>query len=113
MSTIEHDVDGEAVSDREKVHCRRNRRPSVQFIDKSLIRRRSSGLEKQSTYSQQVPRLPSIHSNDEPEGNDDQQTATLPPIPSLQKGDCENSPSEEKTVVILFVFTEISFVQIV
>jgi hypothetical protein len=45
MSNNEHD-DEEAAVDREKAQCRRNRRPSVQFIDKNLIRRRSSGNEK-------------------------------------------------------------------
>lgn len=94
MSTTENDVDGEAVSDREKVQCRRNRRPSVQFIDKSLIRRRSSGLEKTPTHIQQVPRLPSIHSHDELEDNDDQHTTTTS-LPTLQKEDCENFPAEE------------------
>lgn len=72
MSSTEYDADVEALSDREKTHCRRNRRPSVQFIDKNLIRRRSSGLEKHSQHNQiQVPRLPSINSNDETESTDD------------------------------------------
>lgn len=61
MSNNEQDNDEEAAADREKARCRRNRRPSVQFIDKNLIRRRSSGNEKP------VPsqRLTSIHSNHE------------------------------------------------
>jgi len=81
MSTAEYDADVEAITDREKVHCRRNRRPSVQFIDKNLIRRRSSGLEKHSQYNQvQVSRLPSINSNDETESTDtvDEQKPSLP-----------------------------------
>lgn len=90
MSTSEHDVDGEAISDREKAQCRRHRRPSVQFIDKSLIRRRSSGLDKSSTYVQQVPRLPSINSNDELDANE-QQTKLEPLLP---REDCENLPRE-------------------
>jgi hypothetical protein len=86
MSTIEDDGNEDAISEREKARCRRHRRPSVQFIDKNLIRRRSSGLEKQAQYnSQQPPRLPSINSNDEVESTDvDQQQP-------LQKQDCENS----------------------
>ena len=39
--------DDEAFADPEKGQCRRHRRSSVQFIDKSLIRRRSSGNDKQ------------------------------------------------------------------
>ena len=48
MSNHERDEDDdrEAAADREKARCRRNRRPSVQFIDKNLIRRRSSGNDK-------------------------------------------------------------------
>ncbi|CAF4648087.1 unnamed protein product [Rotaria sp. Silwood1] len=65
MSTTQYDADVEAISDLEKARCRRNRRPSVQFIDKNLIRRRSSGLEKQPTLTQQRTRLPSISSTDE------------------------------------------------
>jgi hypothetical protein len=88
MSTTEYDADEEAVSDREKARCRRNRRPSVQFIDKNLIRRRSSGLEKQYSLGQQQPRLPSISANDESEPTDvDQYKPTLPP----QKEYCETS----------------------
>ena len=84
MSTIEHIADEEAVSDREKARCRRNRRPSVQFIDKNLIRRRSSGLEKQQSLGQQAPRLSSINSTEETESTDvDQQ-------PTLQKEYCED-----------------------
>ncbi len=87
MSTTEYDADEEAVSDREKARCRRNRRPSVQFIDKNLIRRRSSGLEKQQTYNQQLPpRLPSINADDEFESTDVDQ----PTLPSHQEA-CENS----------------------
>lgn len=100
MSTNEHDVDGEAISDREKVHCRRSRRPSVQFIDKNLIRRRSSGLEKQSTYVQQVPRLPSINSNDELDTNERQ---TIPE-PLLQREDCENLPREQMLSFVALFF---------
>ncbi|CAF3019471.1 unnamed protein product [Rotaria sp. Silwood2] len=70
MSTEKYDADVEAISDLEKARCRRNRRPSVQFIDKNLIRRRSSGLEKQSQVTQQRTRLPSISSNDEYESTD-------------------------------------------
>jgi hypothetical protein len=87
MSTTEYDADEEAVSDREKARCRQNRRPSVQFIDKNLIRRRSSGLEKQYSISQQ-PRLPSINSNDELESTD--QEPYLPSLPP-QKEYCETS----------------------
>jgi hypothetical protein len=62
MSNNEHndDDDHEAAADREKARCRRNRRPSVQFIDKNLIRRRSSGNDKPT---QAQPRLSSINSN--------------------------------------------------
>jgi hypothetical protein len=63
MSNNEVD-DEEAAADREKARCRRNRRPSVQFIDINLIRRRSSGNEKQSQ------RLSSINSNLESESSD-------------------------------------------
>jgi hypothetical protein len=63
MSNNEVD-DEEAAADREKARCRRNRRPSVQFIDINLIRRRSSGNEKQSQ------RLSSINSNLESEPSD-------------------------------------------
>lgn len=59
MSNNEHD-DQEAAADREKARCRRNRRPSVQFIDKNLIRRRSSGNDKPT---QAQPRLSSINAN--------------------------------------------------
>jgi hypothetical protein len=105
MSTIEDDANEDAISEREKARCRRHRRPSVQFIDKNLIRRRSSGLEKQAQYnSQQPPRLPSINSNDELESTDvDQQQL-------LQKQDCENSeenrtsPSTERNLYCLFFF---------
>jgi hypothetical protein len=55
--------DEEAVTDREKGY-RRNRRPSVQFIDINIIRRRSSGNEKQPQ------RLTSINSNRENQSND-------------------------------------------
>ncbi|CAF4558420.1 unnamed protein product [Rotaria sp. Silwood2] len=81
MSTEKYDADVEAISDLEKARCRRNRRPSVQFIDKNLIRRRSSGLEKQSQVTQQRTRLPSISSNDEYESTD----------VDNQKPECENS----------------------
>ena len=76
-------ADEEAVSDREKARCRRNRRPSVQFIDKNLIRRRSLGAEKstQQPFFQQS-RLPSIHGNDEVETND---------ADPSQQPDCENA----------------------
>ena len=75
-------ADEEAVADREKARCRRNRRPSVQFIDKNLIRRRSLGPDKlsQQPFFQQS-RLPSIHSNDERE------TDVADPS---QRRDCEN-----------------------
>jgi hypothetical protein len=66
MSTNENDNE-EAAADREKARCRRNRRPSVQFIDKNLNRRRSSGNEKQQ---QQQQRLSSINSNHETESVD-------------------------------------------
>jgi hypothetical protein len=67
MSTNEHNVDAEAVADLEKARCRRNRRPSVQFIDKNLIKRRSSVPEKQHPSIQRKSRLASIHSNEEAE----------------------------------------------
>jgi hypothetical protein len=60
--------DEEAAADNEKAQCRRNRRPSVQFIDKSLIRRRSSENEKQSLT--QSKRLLPINSNCENISND-------------------------------------------
>jgi hypothetical protein len=89
MSTGEYDADVEAVSDREKARCRRNRRPSVQFIDKNLIRRRSSGLDKTYQSSlQQSSRLPSINANDEYESTDiDQQQEQQP---QQRQQDCEN-----------------------
>ena len=70
MSTSEFDNDdAEIRSDHEKAEVRRNRRPSVQFIDKNLIRRRSGGLEKQQTITQpqQPTRLASIDSHGEVE----------------------------------------------
>ena len=79
MSTSEVNSVDEAISDLEKARCRRNRRPSVQFIDKNLIRRRSSGQEKPQAEFQ-PSRLPSIHGNDEPECAD----ADAPPR------DCES-----------------------
>jgi hypothetical protein len=79
MSTHETDADEEAVSDREKARCRRNRRPSVQFIDKNLIRRRSLGQEKFLQQQQQQSRLPSIHAIEESE------SAVL----NSQRPDCE------------------------
>ena len=69
MSTSEVNLVDEAIADLEKARCRRNRRPSVQFIDKNLIRRRSSGQEKPQAEFQ-PSRLPSIHGNDEPESAD-------------------------------------------
>ena len=66
MSTSEVNLVEEAIADLEKARCRRNRRPSVQFIDKNLIRRRSSGQEKPQAEFQ-PSRLPSIHGHDEPE----------------------------------------------
>jgi hypothetical protein len=92
MSTKEYDADVEAVSDLEKARCRRNRRPSVQFIDKNLIRRRSSGPEKQRQYSlQQTSRLPSIHSNDELESADLDQQQQQQEQEQQQRQYCENS----------------------
>ncbi|CAF0872025.1 unnamed protein product [Adineta steineri] len=76
MSTKEHNADAEAVVDHVKAEVRRNRRPSVQFIDKSLIRRRSSGQEKQQQQqqqNQQLTRLQSIDSHDENEAPDTDQ----------------------------------------
>jgi hypothetical protein len=52
-------VDEEAVADREDARRRNNRRTSIQFIDKDLIRRRSSGNEKTSPIQR---RLSSINS---------------------------------------------------
>ncbi|CAF0942457.1 unnamed protein product [Rotaria sordida] len=63
------DDDDEAAAEHEKVECRRNRRTSIQFIDKNLIRRRSSGNEKQGQpqqqqqQQQQPQRLLSINSS--------------------------------------------------
>ncbi len=67
MSNNEHD-DEEAAADREKARCRRNRRPSVQFIDNNLFRRRSSGNDK--PLQAQPQRLVSINSNYEAESVD-------------------------------------------
>lgn len=60
MSNKENDGE-EAAADREKARCRRNRRASIQFIDKTLIRRRSSGTDKQTQV--QAQRLSSINSD--------------------------------------------------
>jgi hypothetical protein len=60
MSNIEND-DQEAAADREKPRYRSDRRTSVQFIDKNLIRRRSSGNDKPAQSQSQ--RLTSINSN--------------------------------------------------
>jgi hypothetical protein len=88
MSTNECDAAApEAVTDHEKTEIRRNRRPSVQFFDKNLIRRRSSGQEKQQQLQQQLPRLPSIDSNDESEA----------PDVDRQKHDCENLESNRNS----------------
>jgi len=65
MSNIEND-DEEAAADREKPRYRSDRRTSVQFIDKNLIRRRSSGNDKPA----QSQRLTSINSNYESESFD-------------------------------------------
>lgn len=64
MSNNEID-DEEAAADREKARCRRNRRPSVQFIDRNVIRRRSSENEKSAQV--QAQRLLSINSTGETE----------------------------------------------
>ena len=58
----------ESSIDHDKAHSRRNRRSSVQFIDKNLIRRRSSGNDK--PVSTQPLRLLSINSNCETESSD-------------------------------------------
>ncbi len=60
-------AEAEALAEVEKIRCRSNRRPSVQFIDKNVIRRRSSGPDKQQ------PRLPSISSKFEDDSVDDQE----------------------------------------
>lgn len=46
MSDEPNANDDEAFVDPDKGQCRRHRRSSVQFIDKNLIRRRSSGNDK-------------------------------------------------------------------
>lgn len=64
-------VNEDAVEDLEKARCRRNRRQSVQFIDKNLIRRRSVAQDKfppsqqQSLFQQS--KLPSISASEENE----------------------------------------------
>lgn len=68
MSTNDNYDNDEAAADVEKAQCRRNRRTSIQFIDKNLIRRRSSGNEKPG--SAQPPRLFSIDANCERESSD-------------------------------------------
>lgn len=68
MSATHENDNDEAAADRETARCRQNRRPSVQFIDKNLIRRRSSGNEKPT--SAQPQRLSSINSNYEVDPND-------------------------------------------
>lgn len=61
----------EALSELEKSRCRENRRQSVQFIDKNLIRRRSAGQEKYTQHSiLQQSQLPSITGEDETETNE-------------------------------------------
>ena len=68
MSATHENDNDEAAADRETARCRQNRRPSVQFIDKNLSRRRSSGNEKPA--SAQPQRLSSINSNYEVDPND-------------------------------------------
>ena len=48
----------DATVDPDDTHCRHNRRPSVQFIAKDLIRRRSSGNDRQQ---QRLLSINSIH----------------------------------------------------
>ncbi len=67
MSNIDND-DEEAAADREKPRYRSDRRTSVQFIDKNLIRRRSSGNDKPAQSQSQ--RLPSINTNYESQSFD-------------------------------------------
>ncbi|CAF1005467.1 unnamed protein product [Rotaria sp. Silwood1] len=69
MSNNENDGnDDELAVDPEKVQGRRNRRTSIQFIDKNLIRRRSSGNEK--PQGQQTQRLSSINSTSDKDSVD-------------------------------------------
>lgn len=81
MSTKEINTDAEIVLDLEKTRCHRERRPSVQFIDKNLIRRRSSCQDKSIQQHFQQSRLPSIIAHDELESTE---------VDSHQH-DCENS----------------------
>lgn len=110
MATVEHDTDVEAIADRAKTRYRGDRRPSVQFIDKNLIRRRSSGLEKTRQYTslQQSPRLPSINVNEEAEepNDEDQQQPTLQEE-QLPKQYCESlekhrNSLQKKNIFIVF-----------
>jgi hypothetical protein len=54
-------------NDEQKANCRRHRRSSVQFIDKNLIRRRSSGNDKPLPLPQ---RLTSFDATYEPRDRD-------------------------------------------
>ncbi|CAF3409965.1 unnamed protein product [Rotaria socialis] len=67
MSNDENNA-AEAAAELEKLDCRRNRRTSLQFIDKNVIRRRSSGNEKQGQPPPQ--RLYSISSHPDRESSD-------------------------------------------
>lgn len=87
-STNENELAEEALSDREKARYRQNRRPSVQFIDKNLIRRRSMGQDKpfqQPTFQQS--QLPSITAEEEYE---------------LNEVDTNQPPSTERSFSIVF-----------
>lgn len=104
MSNNEQDNDEEAAADREKARCRRNRRPSVQFIDKNLIRRRSSGNEKPV----QSQRLTSIHSNHEIDPLDfdrSQQYSENPSLNEISPLKSSFSPGNfsQKLLILLFL----------
>ncbi|CAF4018250.1 unnamed protein product, partial [Rotaria magnacalcarata] len=67
MSNDENNT-AEATAELEELECRRNRRTSLQFIDKNVIRRRSSGNEKQGQSP--IQRLYSISSRPDREPSD-------------------------------------------
>lgn len=66
MSTTNDDEQEIFIDPNEKSDYRRGRRSSVQFIDKSLIRRRSSGNDKQP----QLPSRPILGSTFESDARD-------------------------------------------
>ena len=64
MSNEQNTNDDETFIDPDKGQCRRHRRSSVQFIDKSLIRRRSSGNDKQGQQQRLLSFDTTYESND-------------------------------------------------